>query len=177
MKQDSLSEAQRTTQTTHRATLRHDNVPKEQVHDPYKLPEKLTDPAVCPKCHAVYAKGHWHWAKSWPSEAKEQLCPACQRIKDNYPAGVVTVGGKFLESHQDEVVNLVRHLGKEEEKAHPLHRIIQIEQVPSRITIKTTDIHLPHKIGHALKDAYAGELEMSYDKEGYFARVNWNRDE
>ena len=44
------------------------------------------------------------------------------------------------------------------------------------IVITTTDIHLPHRIAEAIRDAYKGELEIRYDKEGYFARVEWRRE-
>jgi hypothetical protein len=45
------------------------------------------------------------------------------------------------------------------------------------IKVTTTDVHLPHRIGHALKDAWAGELVTHYDEQGYYARVTWQRND
>jgi hypothetical protein len=41
----------------------------------------------------------------------------------------------------------------------------------------TTDVHLPHRIAHALKDAWGGTMKTHYDLEGYFARVHWERND
>ncbi len=31
-------------------------------------------------------------------------------------------------------------------------------------------------VGQAVHDAYAGDFDLAYDKEGYFVRVAWNRE-
>lgn len=36
--------------------------------------------------------------------------------------------------------------------------------------------HLPRRIADALHHAYKGELDIHYDEEGYFVRVNWKRE-
>ena len=58
-------------------------------------------------------------------------------------------------------------------EANPLNRIIDIEQTGEGLTISTTDIHLPRRIGEALKRALHGELTMHFDETGYFVRVDW----
>jgi hypothetical protein len=50
-----------------------------------------------------------------------------------------------------------------------------LQQSGGRIVITTTDIHLPRRIGHALVDAYKGELDTHYDEAGYFVRMTWTR--
>jgi hypothetical protein len=45
------------------------------------------------------------------------------------------------------------------------------------IKVTTTDVHLPHHMGHALKDALAGKLTTHYDEQGYYARVTWQRND
>ncbi len=42
--------------------------------------------------------------------------------------------------------------------------------------VSTTDIHLPRRIGEALKRAYDGMLELDYDEDGYFLRASWTRE-
>lgn len=106
-------------------------------------------------------------------DSPREICQACQRIRDHYPAGVVTVSGDFIKTHKQEVLNLVRHLEQGERARHPLHRIISIEERPDQVVVATTDIHLPKRIGQALQRAYKGTLGLHYDQAGCFVRVNW----
>lgn len=39
--------------------------------------------------------------------------------------------------------------------------------------ITTTDIHLPRRIGEAVKRAYHGNLKEHFEEDGYFVRVDW----
>jgi hypothetical protein len=44
---------------------------------------------------------------------------------------------------------------------------------PETLIISTTDIHLPRRIGEVVHRAFGGDLEIKYDEENYFVRVNW----
>jgi hypothetical protein len=70
---------------------------------------------------------------------------------------------------------IIHHQEEVEKKEHPLNRIMTIEDVPDGIAINTTDIHLPRRIGEAMKRAFHGEFNMHFDEHGYFVRVNWQR--
>jgi hypothetical protein len=150
---------------------------QERIHDPYKASEKLPEPTRCPECGAVFSDGRWRWVGAEPVEPHELLCPACRRIKDRYPAGEVIISGAFATAHADEVLNLVCNTEQAERREHPLHRIMDIQKGEHDVTVTTTDVHLPRRIGHALEDAWKGELSTHYDEDGYFARVTWRRDE
>ena len=82
-----------------RQPQRRDRLIHEHVHDPYKTRLKLVDPSVCPQCGAVYESDRWRWGPA-PADAGEQLCQACHRINDQYPAGEVHLSGEFLALHQ-----------------------------------------------------------------------------
>ena len=155
---------------------RKDRLIHEHIHDPYKIPRKLRTPSVCPECGAVFVDGRWRWSASPPSHADRELCQACHRIRDKYPAGIVTLSGGFIGPHKAELLNLARNNESQEKQAHPLHRIMDIEEHVDIIVITTTDIHLPRQIGEALCRAHKGSLDIHYDKEGYFVRVNWRRE-
>jgi NMD protein affecting ribosome stability and mRNA decay len=150
---------------------------KEQIHDPYHSHEKLRDATQCPECGVHYKKGRWTWPTAEASSVESQLCPACRRIKDRCPAGEVLLSGRFLGAHRDEILATARNVGEAERNEHPLHRIISIDEHDDEIKISTTDVHLPHRIAHALKDAWGGTMKTHYDLEGYFARVHWERDD
>jgi hypothetical protein len=160
---------------TSRNLPRRDRLIRERVHDPYKTRLKLREPTVCPQCGAVYHRGRWTWANVTPEDAAEELCQACHRINDGYPAGEVVLSGDYIENHREEILNLARNVERLENGEHPLHRIIEIQARESDILITTTDIHLPRRIGQALFDAWEGNLNMHYDDEGYIIRVEWKR--
>jgi hypothetical protein len=156
---------------------RKDRLIHERIHDPYKATSKPSEPSVCPVCTAVFKGGRWQWQESWPLEAHKVICQACQRIRDNYPAGFVMMSGDFIKSRRQEMLNLARHHELGERTRHPLHRIISIEERPDKVVIATTDIHLPKRIGQAVRRAYKGRLDLHYDKESCFVRVNWTSNE
>ena len=151
---------------------RRDRLIREHVHDPYKTRLKLREPTVCPQCGAVFHEGRWHWAPR-PSPVLEELCQACHRINDHSPAGELTISGDFAMRHKHEILNLARHQEEQEKSEHPLHRIIDLEELEDAIVVRTTDIHLPRRIGAALRHAYHGELAFHYEEEAYFIRIWW----
>jgi NMD protein affecting ribosome stability and mRNA decay len=153
---------------------RRDRLIHERVHDPYRSKGKLPDPTLCPQCGAVFHQGRWTWLPR-PTMVHEELCPACHRIRDKYPAGFLSLHGGFLDHHKQEIVNLVRHEEKAETTEHPLHRIIQIEEQADGVLITTTDIHLPRRIGEALRRAYQGQLDFHYIEEESTLDVHWTR--
>lgn len=148
----------------------------DRVADPYMRSAKLSSPAVCIGCGAVYQKGRWHWALKTPSGASRETCQACRRIEDDFPAGIMTLRGDYLRPHLKEILALARHQENAEMKDHPLHRIMAVEERRNSVIIKTTDVHLPGRIGRALVRAFKGELDLKFDEGAYFVRVAWKRD-
>ena len=71
---------------------------------------------------------------------------------------------------------LARNTESRERSEHPLQRIMDVEEAGDAEVIRTTGIHLLRRIGHALVDAYKGELETHYDEAGHFLRVTWRRE-
>lgn len=150
---------------------------REEIHDPYRAKAKLKGPARCTECGATYWRGRWRWRELTPAVQGKTVCPACHRIKDHYPAGEVTASGSFVRAHSEEVEGLIRNTAEAEASEHPLHRIMTLRQRKGAFEVTTTDVHLPHRIGHALKDAWGGELATHYDEQGYYARVTWKRND
>jgi len=149
---------------------------EEHEHDPYRDEVKVRTPVRCGGCGAVFRAGRWVWDPRNRAAPGKLLCPACRRERDAYPAGEITLRGTFLGEHVDEALRMVKHIEAAENAEHPLHRIMTIDQTANQVVIRTTDIHLPHRIGHALESAWGGKLSTHYDEAGYFVRVGWERD-
>ncbi len=148
---------------------------QEYEHDTYKTKGKLKEPTACAECGAVFHRGRWTWDPR-PAGAHETACPACHRIKDHYPKGIVTLKGRFLHDHRDEILGLVRNEEAREKGEHPLARIMKIERQDDATVITTTDTHLPRRIGEALHHAYEGGFHFHYDEGEQFVRVFWTRE-
>src|SRR5271167_2546040 len=63
-----------------------------------------------------------------PGGGHEEPCPACRRINDRFPAGVVELRGAFGIQQKEEILRLARHQEEAEKSEHPLNRIIKIDE-------------------------------------------------
>jgi hypothetical protein len=139
----------------------HDHGVTRQPDDPYHRTAKPSEPSRCPTCHAVFADGRWTWGEA-PDDAHDELCPACRRIQDRFPAGYVTIKGEFFAEHRDEIVNLIMAREKREKAERPLQRIMAIDDKRDGIA-------------EALHDAYKGDLKLRYSRDENLLRASWKR--
>ena len=152
-----------------------------KVNDPYLPKGSRHGVSICKGCHAIYKEKKWfideelYKTNIKKKTARIVTCPACLKIEDNFPSGVVTLGGGFLKNHEDEILNLVRNEGERSLRDNPLERIMSINKIKGRIEIQTTNEKLAQKIGKAVYKAYSGELEYKWSEDDKFVRVNWNR--
>jgi len=153
---------------------RRDRLLQETRHDTYREDKKWPEPTVCTECHSVYLEGRWTWYEP-PAKPNKVVCPACQRIAENYPAGHLELHGSFFKEHQEEMLNLIHNEEKQEKSAHPLERIMDIHEEDEQVLITTTGIHIARRIGEAISRAYQGDLSFSYGDGEKTIRVSWSR--
>jgi NMD protein affecting ribosome stability and mRNA decay len=156
------------------APVRGAGIIVERVHDAYRSDHKPPEPTVCPQCQATYHAGRWQWTAP-PAVAHEELCPACRRIRDEFPAGYVTIEGEFFGQHRDELMQLVKHRAEHAKAEHPLQRIMTTDDTADGVLITTTDTHLARGLGEALHHAHQGELKFHYEDAQNLLRVHWKR--
>lgn len=154
-------------------TTRRDRLLVEPSHDPTRPQQKLSDPTVCPDCGACFREGRWTW-RPGPADAPRKLCSACQRIREGYPAGFVSIRGAFARARQEEIMRLVRNTEEREKGEHPINRILDVLDSEEELLIRTTEVHLARAIGSALHSAYQGNLDLQYDED--VVRVSWIRE-
>lgn len=154
---------------------RRDKLIQQRQHDPYFSKNHKLGPATCKHCGVLYTKGHYSWPTKPSVNTVKMECPACQRIRDGYEGGLLTISGEFSQRHRTEILNLISNTEKLEKKRRPLERIIDINK-GKIMEVTTTYEHLARRIGQALSRAYKGELSMTYPKDEKYIRISWNRE-
>ena len=162
-----------------RAVPVRQNLPEST--DPYQLRLDPGEVAACTECHALYQRRHWFFdADAYVRETMQPttrmvLCPACQKIRDRYAEGRVTLQpSSFLTAHKDEILHLIHN---EEDRAkgnNPLGRIVEIAESDSAIVVTTTNEKLAQHIGRTLKSTYQGHTTYQWS-ESRFLSVEWQR--
>jgi NMD protein affecting ribosome stability and mRNA decay len=149
--------------------------------DPYIPEEGPPELSLCESCHALYHNKRWYLDVEAFEAAKAggdfhwATCPACQKIAERYPEGVVTLRGDYVWDHEEEIRNILKH---EEERAmakNPLQRIIRMEREGDDLVIETTEEKLAEHLGRALHKSHQGDLKVSWTEEHSVCRVTWER--
>jgi hypothetical protein len=131
--------------------------------------------AYC-ECGAVFRNKRWSGESGLaPKGGKGLVCPACRRIADRNPAGIVSLKGSFLADHLTEIDNLIRNTAKAAGLKNPLGRIMDISKEKNAIVITTTDVKLAQKIGREIFKSHGGDLHFQWKGEDDLVRVNWSR--
>ena len=155
---------------------RHDRLIQERIHDPYKARQKLSGPTICQDCRAIFTGGRWQWLGELSRPLNVARCPACSRVHEKVPAGILTISGEFFNEHREEILNLLHNKVDAEKAAHPLKRLMDIEEkADGSIVVTFTDTHLPRDVGKALTHAYKGKLDIHYAEDEDLTRVKWVR--
>ncbi|MFA4858732.1 MAG: BCAM0308 family protein [Candidatus Margulisiibacteriota bacterium] len=153
----------------------------KRLKDPYAEYQGGVEPAVCPTCKLIYQKKRWHrddpQAKLLLKDkgAKRHLCPACHKIKDNYPLGIVNIRGDFLAEHFEDVVHLIKSEERRAEQKNPLERLMKIDKVNGGLHVETTSETLAMRLGHVLQRAFKGDTDFKFKSGNKYVEVDWSR--
>jgi hypothetical protein len=88
---------------------------KTSTADPYLPRGANRSVSVCGSCHAVYMNKRWYAeGDRYETVTKNagtmtMVCPACLKIRDNFPGGIVTLKGDYVLPHKQDLMNLVRN--------------------------------------------------------------------
>lgn len=153
----------------------------DESTDPYLSSFRRREIAACTECHALYQRRHWFFDEdAYAREAekattRQVVCPACQKIRDHYAEGrVLLKASPFLNTHKDEIVNLIHAEETRAKGFNPLERIIAITEADEALVVTTTNEKLAQRIGRVLKHAYQGQTTYQWS-EPRFLSVIWHR--
>jgi hypothetical protein len=146
--------------------------------DTYIPRRALKEPVQCAGCGAFYY--HRRWTLTLPREFRGPLrfhriyCPACRKIKEQYPSGEL----QLMDIDGAERGDIARILRNEEERArekNPLERIMRVEAANGNWRIETTTEKLAQRLGRSIKKARGGELIYKWSHNNKFVRVFWQK--
>jgi NMD protein affecting ribosome stability and mRNA decay len=149
--------------------------------DPYIMDAGMPEPALCTSCHAIYRNKRWYLKEQdyktirEDATVHETVCPACQKMDQLYPEGVVTLRGDYLWKHEEEILNILRNTENNAMAKNPLERIMNIRPEGDALVIETTEEKLAEHLGRALNKAHQGHLEITWSDNHSLCRVNWER--
>jgi hypothetical protein len=155
---------------------------KTVTADPYLpkgAPQKIS---ACEECRSVYKNKRWYAdpelydAVVKLPETGRTACPACRKIHDGFPGGIVTLMGDYVVPHKEDLMNLIRNEEARARGFNPLERVMSIkESGRGSIVISTTNEKLAQRIGRAVKKAFHGEVTYRWSHDNKLARVDWVR--
>lgn len=155
---------------------------KEREHpkqDPYAMLRAPKGPVMCRTCRAVYVKKRWVFDKTAArklaasSRTHKIVCPACQKIRDRYPEGIVTLEWSGLRGHEEEIRRLIGHVEARAVSVNPLERVMKIARRRNGMEVQTTNDRLAQRIGRELARAFKGTVKYTWAHRDMLLRVVW----
>jgi hypothetical protein len=143
------------------------------------IPKGALSEMVCEGCAAEYRNKRWYAGSGATSHsgAARTVCPACLKIRDNFPGGIVTLQGGFALAHKQDIMNLVRNEEHRARGFNPLERVMSIrENGHGSIVISTTNEKLAQRLGRAMKKAFSGKVRYHWSHDNKLVRVDWVRE-
>lgn len=152
--------------------------------DPYLPRGASKKVSACEKCHAVYSNKRWSIEPDRYETVMQDpattllVCPACQKMKDDLPGGIVTLRGDYVLPHKQELLRLVKNEERQARGDNPLERVMSVKENGSgSLVITTTNERLAQRLGKAIKKAFHGEVAYHFSHDNKLARVDWERAE
>jgi hypothetical protein len=105
--------------------------------------------------------------------ARSESPKALSSPTDN-PAGTISMSGRFVNEHKQEILELVRTAEEGHRSAHPEGHLIDIkEEEDGTVVIKFTSAALARAIGETLYRTYWGELDTTYTDQREKVYITW----
>ena len=152
---------------------------QDAKQDPYVMVKAPKGPVMCRTCKAIYAKKRWHINSgearklAASKDTHKIVCPACQKIKDDYPEGIVTLTWSDLRAHETEIRGLITNVEARAISVNPLERVMKMKRQKKDLEVQTTNDRLAQRIGRELVRAYKGKVTTQWGHRDMLARVVW----
>ena len=147
--------------------------PNPRHRDNYPHDAKAEKASVCSECGLVLHGGRWTRGAPPTTDVGSRLCPACERVRDRYPAGTISVPSTFLAA-RDEVLGMIRNTEKAESEEHPLERVMDVEDAAGGgLLVTTTGVHVARAIAAKLERRFHSQARFHYSDGDRTVSVDW----
>lgn len=163
----------------------------EGHHDPNKSKEKrfpydegkknMKENLVDIDANLIYQEKHWQPLSELRPDLvdsfTEGTSPLTKMLEGDVCEGVLHIKGNFFNSHNEEIINSIRHSDKMAQERDPMNRVMKIVRVnDDDIAVFTTKNQLAVTIGKKLDSAYkGGELNINWSKGDKEVHVEWHK--
>jgi len=102
-------------------------------------------------CDEFFRKEQWCLEENGSERngGHEIVCPACRRIADRNPEGIVVLSRDFYAAYESEILNQINKTARDSGTKNQRGMVmdIHIHKEKDSVTITTTDVKLAQKIG------------------------------
>ncbi|HEY8368055.1 MAG TPA: hypothetical protein VIM86_01950 [Thermodesulfobacteriota bacterium] len=147
-----------------------------------RLVKRLSEPTVCRRCGAVFARQTWRASRTLTHAALARAtwttCPACRQAGEGIGYGRVIIRGAYAAEHEREIRRRIRNVAERAQFTQPERRVVSVDrrEGPAVLEVLTTSQKLAHRIVHELKKAFRGRARYAWsDRDGSLV-ATWERD-
>jgi hypothetical protein len=133
---------------------------------------KVAGGIVCQDCGIFHHAGRWYFGTRPDGQLVNGVCPACQRVREKYPAGTLRIPDSLL-TQRETVLALIRHVEAAEKAEHPLERLMWIAEADGHLVVTTTGVHLAREIAHKLAKQFHEKPRFRYADGEELVHVDW----
>jgi len=133
---------------------------------------KAAGALVCGDCGVVQYRGKWSWGTPPLAQLTLSHCPACTRVRDGHPGGILRLPAEFR-AHEGEIRQLLRHVEAAEKGEHPLERLMELQDSDGALVVTTTGVHLARQIAHKLAKRFHAKPHFRYADREELVHVDW----
>jgi NMD protein affecting ribosome stability and mRNA decay len=138
----------------------------------HKRSAKAAGGLVCRDCGVVQHRGRWFFGAPPLAELAAGRCPACQRVRERYPAGTLRLPAD-LSARRTELLALIRNVEETEKAEHPLERLMDVEESGGQLVVTTTGVHLARELAHKLGRQLHRKPRFRYADDEDLVHVDW----
>ena len=142
--------------------------------------EPSTEPTVCERCGAVFARRTWrrdHAAThALLARAAWSTCPACRQVSRGEGFGRIVLSGGYLTANETAIRRRIANVAERAAFTQPERRLVSIESRAGGLEVITTSQKLAHRIVAALKKTFGGRASYAWSDRDGSLFATWERD-
>ncbi len=143
--------------------------------------EPRSEPTVCERCGAVFARRTWRRdhrvTHALLARAAWSTCPACRQAARGEGFGRVLLRGAYVAAHEDAIRRRIENVATRAGYTQPERRIVSIDPDGNGLELITTSQKLAHRVVNELRKAFGGRASYAWSDRDGSLLATWQRDD